>query len=166
MPLPAAARFTRASSVAPGTRLAPPDRPAPAGRPQAPRQTGLRSEVGYQAHAAERQSRPRRRIPACRPASSVSDRRQAVSASSFFPAISSTEPSAIRLRATSTFTSTSAPGSDASASRAARTDRCAASASSSRPTLAVSSASSKFEAASARRAANSVSFPSRPPSLL
>ena len=43
------------------------------------------------------------------------------------------------------------PGSAASASRAASTARCAASASSLRPTLPVRSASSKFDAASARR---------------
>ena len=84
-------------------------------------------------------------------ASSDSDRRYVASASPVFPVASSSPATSVRLRPTSTVAAASAPGSAASASRAASTARCAFSASSLPPTLPVRSASSKFDAASARR---------------
>ena len=87
------------------------------------------------------------------------------SASLVLPVDSSRLATTVRLRPTSALISGSACDSAASASRAARTCRCAASASSCLPTLSVRSASSKLACASARREARSVSLPSRAPSL-
>ncbi len=80
--------------------------------------------------------------PAAAPASRASASRYVPSARSVFPVDWSSPATDVRLRPTSAVADAPAPGSAASACRAANTDRCAASASSVRPTLAVSSASS------------------------
>ena len=99
------------------------------------------------------------------PVNSDSDRRYVAIASPLFPVASISPATAIRLRPTSVVAAEPAPGSARSVSRAASTARCAFSASSWFPTLSVSWASSKFDAASARREATSVSLPSSAESL-
>ena len=88
---------------------------------------------------------------AAKPASSLSDRWYAANASFVLPVATSASATALRLRPTSIFAWVPGPGSAKSASRAASTAWCATNASSVRPTMAVSLATSKFAAASAPR---------------
>ena len=89
------------------------------------------------------------------PATRCSASRYAASAWLVLPVNSSSRPTAVEATADVCTARSSDPGSDASASRSASTLRCAASASSSRPTLRVSEATSKFACASASREAGS-----------
>ena len=140
------ARSRRASFAAPGPRPAPPDRPAPAGRPPAPRRSGPSWTGASPAATGSPPARPAppRSVPPGS-ASSASDlavrRQRLVGLARSLPAARRRPPGCGRRRPSPPRRPPARPPAPRGA---ASTGRCASSASSVRPTLSVSSASSKF----------------------